>query len=154
VPIAVKERRKLEDGLAMFYLGGTRSASALLKAQSETSSNNAQAIETLKQMTRQAYDLHKAIYADVDVLGDFLHEGWERKRSLSPQISNQTIDDVYARARAAGATGGKLLGAGGAGFLLVYAPNGARESVIEALRQYPFHRVEIDTAGASIIYAD
>jgi D-glycero-alpha-D-manno-heptose-7-phosphate kinase len=154
VPIAAQGRRKLEDGLAMFYLGGTRSASELLRTQSENSSTNAQAIETLKQMTRQAYDLRKAIYADVDALGDFLHEGWQRKRSLSPQISNPTIDDVYARARAAGATGGKLLGAGGAGFLLVYAPNGARESVIEALAEYPFHRVEIDTAGASIIYAD
>jgi D-glycero-alpha-D-manno-heptose-7-phosphate kinase len=154
VPISVQERRKLEDGLAMFYLGGTRSASALLKNQSHKSATDAQIIDNLKQMTKQTYDLRSAICNDVDVLGSYLHEGWERKRSLSPDISNPVIDDAYRRARAAGATGGKLLGAGGAGFLLVYAPNGARAAVIEALSEYPFHEVSIDTAGASIIYAD
>lgn len=154
VPIGLEQRRRLEDGLVMFYLGGTRSASALLVDQASRAASDAQVIANLKQMARQTYDLRSEICRDVDVLGEFLHEGWERKRSLSAQVSNPLIDAAYARARVAGATGGKLLGAGGAGFLLVYAPGGAREAVVEALREYPCHKVEVDTAGASIIYSD
>lgn len=154
IPLTIADRHKLEDGMVMFYLGGTRSASALLEGQSRSSASDEQVIENLKQMTRQTHDLRRQICEDVDVLGGYLHEGWERKRSLSPDISNPVIDDAYARARAAGATGGKLLGAGGAGFLLTYAPGGARQAVIDALAEYVPHEVTIDTAGAAIIYAD
>ena len=154
VPVAASERQRLEEGLVMFYLGGTRSASELLKTQSASSASNPRVIENLKQMTQQARSLRQDICRDVDIIGDYLHEGWERKRRLASGVSNPQVDEAYARARAAGARGGKLLGAGGAGFLLVYAPGDARAAVIDALGEYQAHRVGIDTAGSSIIYAD
>jgi D-glycero-alpha-D-manno-heptose-7-phosphate kinase len=69
-------------------------------------------------------------------------------------ISNPLIESAYERARAAGATGGKLLGAGGSGFLLLYAPGAAREEVMDALGAYETHPVLVDTGGTTIIYSD
>ena len=77
-----------------------------------------------------------------------------RKRSLSAGISNSKVENAYDRAIAAGATGGKLLGAGGSGFLLLYAPGAAREAVVDALDEYEPHAVLVDTAGSTIIYSD
>ena len=64
------------------------------------------------------------------------------------------VADAYARALAAGATGGKLLGAGGSGFLLFYCPNGTRDAVIDALRPYAPYDVRLDMIGTTIIYSD
>ena len=149
-----EKRRRLESSLVMFYLGGTRSASAVLAEQSKNMASQADAIENMKAMVRQAYDLREALPRDVDVLGPFLHEGWERKKKLASGISNPKIDGAYARAMAAGATGGKLLGAGASGFLLVYAPGEAKAAVCDALSHLPAYPVGIDAIGSAIIYAD
>lgn len=154
IPLSVAQRRKLEDSLTMFYLGGTRSASKVLETQSANMRDNASAIENMKAMVQQARSLRSDIVSDINVLGGYLHEGWERKRTLAAGISNPLIDDAYARARAAGATGGKLLGAGASGFLLTFTPDGARESVREALSEFKAYDVRMDSVGANIIYAD
>jgi D-glycero-alpha-D-manno-heptose-7-phosphate kinase len=154
VPLTLESRKRLEDGLVMFYLGGTRSASALLKGQTEELKSNKRALGTMQAMVRQARGLRAEISHDVDVIGPYLHEGWERKRSLGNGISNPRIDEAYGRARAAGATGGKLLGAGESGFLLVYAPDEAGERVRAALSDYRSYGVRFDPIGTSIIYSD
>ena len=154
VPLSQAARRQLEDGLAMFYLGGTRSASEILRVQSDATQSDKAVSENLKAMVEQARHLRSEIVADVDVLGPYLHEGWERKRSLSSLIANPAIDEAYERARNAGATGGKLLGAGGSGFLLVYAPNGAMEAVRQELSDFRVYDVGIDQIGTTIIYSD
>jgi D-glycero-alpha-D-manno-heptose-7-phosphate kinase len=154
VPLTIGQRRQMEDSLAMFYLGGTRSASALLSAQAKNTLEDPQAVANLKAMVDQARSLRADLCRDVDSLGSYLHEGWMRKKSLSAGISNGVVESAYARALEAGATGGKLLGAGGSGFLLVYAPGGARDSVAEALADFQMHGVNVDTAGSSIIYSD
>jgi D-glycero-alpha-D-manno-heptose-7-phosphate kinase len=154
VPLTIQQRRQMEDNLMMFYLGGTRSASELLSRQSRSTATDPQVIENLKAMVDQARHLRADLCRDVDLLGPYLHEGWLRKRSLSSGISNAGVESAYERARLAGATGGKLLGAGGAGFLLLYAPGSAREAVVEALAEYELHPVHVDTAGSTIIYCD
>lgn len=154
VPLTIEQRRRMEQNLVMVYLGGTRSASELLSAQSKSTVENVQVAESLKAMVEQARALRADLCSDVDVLGSYLHEGWMRKRSLSEGISNPVVERAYDRALAAGATGGKLLGAGGSGFLLIYAPGAARESVIDALSEYESHPVLVDTAGSTIIYSD
>lgn len=154
VPLTHAQKIEIESNLLMFYLGGTRSASALLSSQSKNSASDAEVIANLKAMVDQAKSLRVDICKDVNVLGPYLHEGWERKRKLASGISNPLIEEAYAAALAAGATGGKLLGAGGSGFLLVYAPGPAREAVCEALKEYQLHDVKIDSAGATIIYSD
>jgi D-glycero-alpha-D-manno-heptose-7-phosphate kinase len=70
---------------------------------------------------------------NLDAFGDSLHRGWEMKRGLSSQISTTEIDALYSKARAAGALGGKLAGAGGGGFLLLYCPKAAQAQVRNAL---------------------
>jgi D-glycero-alpha-D-manno-heptose-7-phosphate kinase len=154
VPLSIEMRERLEKGLVMFYLGGSRSASAVLRRQGEALKSSKRAIGNLQAMVRQARGLRAEILTDVDVIGPYLHEGWERKRTITEGITNPLIDDAYARAMAAGATGGKLLGAGDAGFLLVYAPGDSRAAVVDALRDYPAYDVRFDMVGASIIYSD
>jgi D-glycero-alpha-D-manno-heptose-7-phosphate kinase len=154
VPITHAMRQRLEDNLVMFYLRGTRSAGEVLRKQSENIKSSKRALGNLQAMVRQARSLRAEIVNDVDILGPYLHEGWMRKRSLAEGISNPLIDDAYERAMAAGATGGKLLGAGDAGFLLVYAPDEARASVCEALSEYRAYDVRFDPIGTTIIYSD
>jgi D-glycero-alpha-D-manno-heptose-7-phosphate kinase len=154
VPLSHAQRDTLEQNLVMFYLGETRSASSLLAIQSKEVASDAAKTASLKAMVGQAYDLRSQICDDVDVLGPFLHDGWMRKRQLSDRISSPLIEDAYQRALNAGASGGKLLGAGGAGFLLFYTPDGDRERLEAALPEFTMHRVYMDTAGSTIIYSD
>jgi D-glycero-alpha-D-manno-heptose-7-phosphate kinase len=154
VPITEAMRKRLEDGLVMFYLGGSRSASEVLRKQADTLKTSKRALGNMQAMVRQARGLRAEIMTDVDIIGPYLHEGWLRKRGLSEGITNPLIDDAYDRALAAGATGGKLLGAGDSGFLLVYAPDDARAQVCAALAEYRAYDVRFDPIGTSIIYSD
>jgi D-glycero-alpha-D-manno-heptose-7-phosphate kinase len=126
----------------------------VLKKQAANIKSSKSAVGALKAMVRQARGLRAELTTDIDVLGPYLHEGWERKRTLAQGISNPLIDDAYERALAAGATGGKLLGAGASGFLLVYAPEGTREAICEALSDLKPYPVPIDPIGATTIYSD
>ena len=87
-------------------------------------------------------------------MGELLHENWMLKKSLASGISNLLIDDAYSRAMAAGATGGKLLGAGGAGFMLFYVPEDKQESVRAALSDLREIDFEMDNSGSSIVMTD
>lgn len=154
VPLTEAMRRRLESGLVMFYLGGSRSASEVLRKQGDTLKSNKSAVESMQAMVQQARDLRADIMGNVDVIGPYLHEGWMRKRILSEGITNARVDDAYDRARKAGATGGKLLGAGDSGFLLVYAPDDAMAKVCQALSEYRAYNVRFDPIGTTIIYSD
>lgn len=154
VPLSLEMRQRLESGLVMFYLGRTRSASDVLRKQAEESKTNKRVISNLQAMVRQARSLRAEIVHDVDVIGPYLDEGWRRKRSLTEGITNARVDEAYARAMAVGATGGKLLGAGEAGFLLVYAPDDARQRVCAALSDLRPYDVRFDPIGTTIIYSD
>jgi D-glycero-alpha-D-manno-heptose-7-phosphate kinase len=148
-----KQRDRLESSIALIYCGGERSASSQLKIQQQNVASSAALIDNLKTMARQAHDLSVAIRRDVDLLGDYLHEGWERKKRLSASVSNPKIDAMYAIAREAGATGGKLLGAGESGFLLVHAPD-RLDAVLDALSEHKIERIKLDLEGTKIVYND
>lgn len=154
VPMTNEQRQTMEGNLVMFYLGGIRSASKLLAQQAKDTVDNAQAIADLQAMVEQARSLRADLCHDVDCLGPYLHEGWMRKRRLSAGISNPAVETAYQRALDAGASGGKLLGAGGSGFLLLYAPRENHPAIAEALQGYEAHPVRVDTAGTTIIYSD
>lgn len=154
VPLTVEQRRTMERNLVMFYLGKARSASALLSVQAEQVASDAAKTANLKAMVEQARNLRKDLCGDVDALGPYLHEGWMRKRELSARVSTPLIEDAYQRGLAAGASGGKLLGAGGTGFLLFYVPNGDVCKVTKALPEFQANPVLVDTAGSTIIYSD
>ena len=156
-PVIMKSdaREKLERNLLMFYTGDVRSAHNILAKETHNLANDQEKINTtlkLCEMTR--FLREKLENGDVDALGPVLKESWEMKKSLAQGISNPLIDKAYEQALKAGATGGKLLGAGGGGFLLFYCENEtAKERVRNALSltEMPF---EFDRAGCSIIFME
>jgi D-glycero-alpha-D-manno-heptose-7-phosphate kinase len=90
----------------------------------------------------------------LDEFGELLHEGWMLKRSLGDGVTNPHIDNIYDTARAHGAIGGKLLGAGKAGFVLLFVPPGKQRSVRGALAQYLWAPFSFEFGGSKIIYDD
>ena len=154
VSLSHNQRDALERNLVLFYLGSMRSASNLLRIQAQEVASSIQKTNTLKTMVEQARTLRADLCGDVDVLGPYLHEAWQSKRSLSPHITSPLIEEAYELGLLSGATGGKLLGAGGAGFLLFYVPGNNQTKVRAALSRFQSSMVEIDAAGSTIIYAD
>jgi D-glycero-alpha-D-manno-heptose-7-phosphate kinase len=127
-------RSRLQRRIMVFYTGLTRSASEILRHQSVASATVVDKQNSLKRMVELAYHLRDELSGgDLDAFGDILHENWRLKASLSPDISSGVIDDWYERARGAGATGGKLLGAGAGGFLMFYVPEERQRDVAAAV---------------------
>lgn len=154
VIMAPESYKKLEDNILMFYLGGTHSASAILKEQSQN-------VKTVDKATvqKQMCDITRKLKEElqnnnVDAMGELLHQNWMLKKSLASGITNPLIDETYDKAMTAGATGGKLLGAGGAGFMIFYVPEDKHEAVRAALSHLREMEFEMDNSGASIVMTD
>lgn len=143
-PIRCREETKdrLERSLLLLYTGMARESDAVLKEQGENTRVGTANSKALVQMARMAYDLRDALEADrPDELGRLLDAGWQLKRQLADGITNPQIDAWYETACARGAVGGKILGAGGGGFLLLYAAPERQERILRALpglRRVPF----------------
>lgn len=122
VILAPDRLKSLNDRLLLFYTGVQRHAHDILEEQIQrtASGDNTQQLNRLKTMVAQGMDVLTG-EGDLAPFGELLHDSWLIKRGLSSKITSTGIDDAYARARKAGAIGGKLLGAGGGGFLLLYA---------------------------------
>ena len=136
----------------MFYTGDVRSASAILKEQSGNISHGdkEQAMIKMCDITRRLKtELEKN---NVDFLGRALHENWLIKRTLASSISSPAIDKWYDTAIKNGAIGGKLLGAGGGGFLLFYVPYSKQKMVRKSLKELDEIKFGFDWRGSDIIY--
>jgi D-glycero-alpha-D-manno-heptose-7-phosphate kinase len=137
----------------LFFTGLTRSASPLLKQQIEDVSADKMKQHVLVRMVKLAHDLRDELNANnVDSFGEILHENWELKKSLTKGISTSQIDDWYELARRAGAKGGKVLGAGAGGFLMVYAPEEQHPKIIEALSMLRPIPIDFEPLGSRIIF--
>jgi D-glycero-alpha-D-manno-heptose-7-phosphate kinase len=150
LPLEPFVERSLNDNLLLFFTGQTRDASHILSEQHANLSLQAPILNALRDNAIEARQQVAA--GNLDSLGRLLDEGWTLKRRLASKISNGSIDALYETARRAGALGGKITGAGGGGFLLLYCANGQRQSVREALRglrELPF-RFEPD--GSKVIF--
>ncbi len=152
--LTAEAMRQLERSLLMFYTGQQRAAADVLGKIDADISEDAALHETLGQMRDYALSLHECLGAgeDLDVLGQGLHANWELKRTLSSTVSTPEIDRLYESARAAGALGGKILGAGGGGFLLLYVPRDQQPAVrrvMSSLRELP---IKIGVEGSSIVH--
>ena len=152
-PVIMSEdaRRELEENLMMLYTGQLHSASEILKEQSgnitagDRENNQLRICELAKTLRSELQN------NNVGSMGEILHENWLLKKTLASGISNPMIDEMYSRAIANGAVGGKLLGAGGGGFLLFYVPKNRQEDVKKAtgLPQMP---MSFDRQGSAVIY--
>lgn len=147
-----EKKRQLERNLMMVYVGGEHSANAILQEQQKGFSQEDK-FKTQKQMVQLAYQLKDSLESNnIDDFGKFLHEGWLMKRSLSNGISNPYVDELYDKGIAAGALGGKLLGAGGAGFILFYCPEERQEDFLKRIPNINIMPFSFDNDGSKIIY--
>ncbi len=143
--------QKLQENLVMFYTGDVRSANSILAEQKRNISSEEKA-QNLQKMCALAEDMKEALeHDDLSSFGSLLHKGWELKRTLASGITNPAIDEAYRTAMENGALGGKLLGAGGGGFLLFYCPPARQEQLRVALRMQPFP-FSFEKDGTSVVY--
>jgi D-glycero-alpha-D-manno-heptose-7-phosphate kinase len=144
---------RLEDGLVLFFTGYTRNASEILKDQDVRSKQkDREMTENLHFVKRLGYESKAALEAgDLRGFAELMHGHWERKRARTTGMSNRQIDDYYELARANGAIGGKLIGAGGGGFLLFYTEDKARLSAVLAGAGLREVRFRFDFAGNRVM---
>ncbi len=135
----------------VFYAGGMRAARDILARQSANTANHLPAIAKMCEIAHQLRDV-LTVGRDLNEFGYLLHRAWELKKSLEGTISNERIDDQYERAMRAGALGGKLLGAGGGGFLLFYCEPHLQDRLraeLHELSELPF---SFDLEGSKVIH--
>lgn len=150
IDIDIDRRRQLDENLMLFYTGVTRQSSCVLTEQKQ---NIASRMSVLTKMRDQANALRASLSnSKIEKLGTVLRSGWELKKSLATNISNNQINELYDKAIKAGATGGKVAGAGGGGFLLLYCRPAYQQrvrNVLTGLKELPF-RLERD--GTKVIF--
>lgn len=149
IELDMHHKRRLNDSLLLFFTGRTRSSASILQEQVD---NIKKRQVILKRMAEMAQIARKHLLeGDIDAIGELLHEAWSLKKQLATGISNGGIDSLYEAARRAGAIGGKITGAGGGGFLLLYCPHEKHDSVREALslQELPF---QLEQDGSKVIF--
>ena len=144
---------RMERNLLMFYTGDLRSASQILSEQGKNVATDSEKENAQIEICKLTDELHKELINDnIDALGEILQTGWEQKRKLASGITNPLIDNAYEKALAAGAAGGKLLGAGGGGFLLFYVPEHRHNAVKNALSHLTYMQFGFSRSGSTVIY--
>jgi D-glycero-alpha-D-manno-heptose-7-phosphate kinase len=143
----------LEDNLLLFFTGSSRSASDILRDQdTRTKENSREMLENLHFTKQLGLESRDALVAgDLKQFADLMHVHWEHKKKRSPNISNGRINELYELARANGALGGKLIGAGGGGFLMFYTEEKTR--LRQVMRQAGLRevRTQFDFAGTTVV---
>jgi D-glycero-alpha-D-manno-heptose-7-phosphate kinase len=150
--LAPERRERLQDHLMFFFTGFARTADEIAKEQVSRMAENRSG---LKRMIKLVDEAQAALLDKADGLADFgrlLHEQWMLKRDMSSKITTPVIDEMYAAGRKAGALGGKLLGAGGGGFLLLYVDPERQPAVRKALQKLLYVPCRFEFLGSQIIY--
>jgi D-glycero-alpha-D-manno-heptose-7-phosphate kinase len=154
-PIICKREtvRHMQEHMLFFYTGFTRAASSILKHQQGALASQKKKQNAVRQMADMAHQLRRELQLNrVGSFGEILHEGWCLKRSLTEGITSELLDDLYVKARKAGATGGKLLGAGAGGFFLFYAPPDRHPAIALALGSLRRVNFRFEPQGSRIIF--
>jgi D-glycero-alpha-D-manno-heptose-7-phosphate kinase len=142
---------RLQSSLVTFYTGMTRQASSILAEQSQSAASNSTTQKLIERMKKLAVDLRNELNnGHIEALGAIMDEGWCLKREVHAGISGAEIDDYYSAAKKAGAIGGKLLGAGGGGFLTFFAPPECHDAIQECLglRRMP---ISFERSGSRVL---
>ena len=142
--------RRLQNRLLVFFTGRTRSSASILGRQQQRIEQSRDNLDRLRDVAREAHDLLAA--GRLDEFGQLLDTAWGYKKALAEGVSDSAIDDLYAQARAAGALGGKIAGAGGGGFLVFYVPPSRQDDVRHALAPLRELPVAFDPGGARVVF--
>ncbi len=129
---------ELAHNLVLYYTETSRLSSEIIENQTKNvSAGNMDSIEAMHKLKEQAKEIKDTLLTgDIDRIGDIMNRSWENKKMMAKGISNPFIDSIYETAINAGASGGKISGAGGGGFIFFYCPNNTRDNVIKALRNF------------------
>ncbi len=142
---------KLKSSCLLFFTGLTRDSKSVLKEQSEKTNMKR---DVLREMAAIAKKMKLVLERDdnLDLFGNLLHEAWVLKKSMASNISNPRIDEWYDRAKRAGALGGKILGAGSGGFLMLFCEPSKQVAVTQELKELKPFQVEFENQGSQIIF--
>jgi D-glycero-alpha-D-manno-heptose-7-phosphate kinase len=148
-------RQRLEKQLLLLYTGLTRRSDEILSEQGHNAKQDESTRASLQRMVGLAHQLHEALLRDdLDGFGEVLHANWMEKRCLAGGITRPCIDRWYETARVHGAIGGKLLGAGGGGFLLLYAPVDRHTEICQALPEMRAIPFRFEPQGSKLIHVE
>ncbi len=152
-PLRIKPEylNELSHNLLLYYTGTSRLSSKIIEAQqNNVDKSNQKSIGAMHKLKEQAIRMKEALLrGEIDQIGEILEFGWKYKKQMATGISNPMINKIYKTAMANGATGGKISGAGGGGFMIFYCPGNARLKVVEALKEFggQFKRYDFTTRG-------
>lgn len=151
-PVTLNQRRitELQNHLMLFFTGFSRTASEIATEQIQNTDSKGAELKRMQEMVDEAVEILNS-NADIEGFGELLDESWRLKRSLSSRVSTDTIDSMYEEALKAGAIGGKLCGAGGGGFLLLFVPPRRQRHVRKALETLLHVPFQFETLGSQII---
>lgn len=139
-PLRIKPHylHELENNLVLYFTATSRESATIIKEQvKNVTNNNEKSIEAMHQLKEQAKMMKEALLqGKLNDIGEILDYGFQQKRLMAANISNQSIENIYDVAKASGATGGKISGAGGGGFMIFYCPDNTRYAVINALNNF------------------
>lgn len=150
IEISANARQTLFENLLLIFTGFTRFAGVVSAEQAYRVYENTAALREMQTLVDTAEALLCA--GDTEAFGRLLDQTWQLKRTLSGQISTDAIDEIYRQARACGALGGKLLGAGGGGFLLLYVPREKQDALKRQMQGFRFVPFAPEDSGTQIIY--
>lgn len=152
-PVIMKPDRlaQLEGSLLLVFAGLSRNASEIAEEQIRNTPQNLDKLASMKRLVDRAHQILTSVTSDINEFGELLNETWQLKRTLSSTISNGKIDEIYERAMCNGAIGGKLLGAGGGGFMLFFVPESKRPTLSRALGGYLQIPFKFEYEGSKII---
>jgi D-glycero-alpha-D-manno-heptose-7-phosphate kinase len=150
VPISAARMQDFEDHLMLFFTGIKRSAGQIVKKQIARMGDNKDRLIKMRKLVDQGYNILTG-GGSLTPFGELLHQSWLEKRSLEQSVSNDHIDDIYNTGLDCGAIGGKLLGAGGGGFVLFFVPPEKRDLLRQRLSHLHEIPIKINTPGSQII---
>jgi len=149
--MSASRQAELNDSLMLFYTGIKRTASGVASSYVSDIEDRRRPMRILQDLVEEGLSIFSAA-KDLSLFGELLHEAWLVKRSLSDKVANERVDAIYRDALAAGAIGGKLLGAGGGGFMMLFVPPDRQEDVkrkLDRLIHVPF---KFECAGSQIVF--
>lgn len=150
VDISENEKRRFSQNLMLFFTNSTRKSEMILSEQNANMNNNLPLLQELKRMAYIGRNMLEK--GEFDEFGKLLDKSWQLKKQLASNISNDVIDELYGTACEAGATGGKIAGAGGGGFLLLYCPVEKQKNVRYVLRDFPELPFNLEIDGSKVIF--
>ena len=149
VELPAPQRRLLQEQIMLFFTGVTRSADTILSEQCDNVASTLPQLDFLRDLAGVA--VQRLRDGDVDAVGTALRQGWDAKRKLASGVSNEQIDVAVERAMESGATGAKVTGAGGGGFLLVICPIEHQHAVRRSLAEMRELPIKLDRLGSRVV---